>query len=141
MVRRTTRSSINNAQKVIFFLLFLDCILRLSNCLWYFCKAAAAEEKLPPASEPPVLHSSPSLSTPPPLPVDRTKIGRVPTNQGIGTMESYLEMQKKKKEMQQQQTYENVLPTLEAHDRTFVPPTDNICTETGLLSICQLLAN
>ncbi|KAL8156687.1 hypothetical protein AgCh_001693 [Apium graveolens] len=71
------RSSVNNAQK------------------------PTDGEKSPPMSLEPVgLHPSPRLPPPPPLPVDLTKIERVPNNQGIGTMDAYLETQKQKREMQ-----------------------------------------
>ncbi|XP_074354896.1 uncharacterized protein LOC141693640 [Apium graveolens] len=76
-VRRTMRSLVNNSQK------------------------ATDGVKSPPTSLKPVgRHPSPPLLPPPPLPVDLTKLERIPNNQGIGTMDSYLEIQKQKKEMQ-----------------------------------------
>ncbi|XP_074352336.1 uncharacterized protein LOC141691498 [Apium graveolens] len=68
-VRRTMRSLVNNAQK------------------------ATDGVQSPPTSLKLVgRHPSSPLPPPPPLPVDLTKLERVPNNQGIGTMDAYLEI-------------------------------------------------
>ncbi|KAL8156690.1 hypothetical protein AgCh_001696 [Apium graveolens] len=98
------RSSVNNAQK--------------------FCKAIDGDKSPPTSLEPFGLHPSLRLRPPPPLPVDLTKIERVPINQEIGTMDAYLEMQKQKREMQNTQDKQAVTTNLEAHHQTFAALTE-----------------
>lgn len=78
--------------------------------MYIFCKVTG-ETAPPPLVLPP----------PPPLPVDRTQILRVPTNEGIGSMGAYLEMQKRKKNMEEQQKHVNDVGNYEVHDSSHIP--------------------
>ncbi|KAK1373229.1 hypothetical protein POM88_029422 [Heracleum sosnowskyi] len=76
----------------------------------------ATEEELPP---------------PPPLPVDRTTILRVPANEGIGSMEAYLLLQQQKRDKEEREKRGHDIMNYEGDcDSNHAPPVSSVF-ETG----------
>ena len=77
---------------------------------------------------PPVPH--PILPPTPPLPVDLTTLIKVPNNQGIGTMDTYLSMQEKKRGVKKQKTHDKATTIVEGHQGANTPIMESVF-ETG----------
>lgn len=100
--------------------------MRLPIFLCFF--KAADGENIPPVLPHPI------LPPPPPLPVDLTTLIRVPNNQGIGTMDTYLSMQaEKKRGVKKQKTNDKAATIVEGHQGANAPIIESVF-ETGLLS-------